>query len=109
MPRQLSQYAGGDARCLVVSGGLGAIKTARMRVGDTIIQETRDFHDVSMADYVIKKDRDSLNRYHAHYWGNAFHSDVAEATDATEATTTGQVQIERPPLFRVINHIHKGE
>jgi len=89
--------AGDDLRMNIMSGGLGAIKTARMLVGDTIVQETRDFQDVSFSDYVVKKDRDSLNRYHSHYWGNAFHSDVCEdatgALPVAETAGTGQTVI----------------
>ena len=93
---KLQGSSGTDKQRLnVMSGGLAAIATARMSVGDTIIQETRSFEKVSFSDYVVKRDRDSLNKYHSHYWGNAFHSDVCP--DATgplallENAGTGQV------------------
>ena len=83
---------GGDAfRTNVMSGGLAAVAMARLSVGDTIIEETRDFHQVSFSDMVVKHDRDSLQKYHAHYWGNAFHSEVLEGVSATEGATTGQI------------------
>lgn len=84
---------GDKLRANIMSGGLAALKTARLQVGDTVILETRDFHLVSMADQVIKKDRDSLAKYHSHYWGCAFQSKgVADATEgAHEGATAGQV------------------
>lgn len=82
-------------RANVVSGGLAAIKTARLQVGDTVIIEQRDFHLSSMADLVVKKDRDSLSKYHSHYWGCAFQT-TAVTSDASgpktnEDATAGQV------------------
>ena len=89
---KLDDGAGDNFRAGVMSGGLGAIKMARLSVGDHILEETRDFHQVSFSDMVVKHDRDSLQKYHAHYWGNGFFSKVVtDAADGTpEDATTGQ-------------------
>ncbi|MGI9555875.1 MAG: hypothetical protein ACR2M9_03360 [Cyanophyceae cyanobacterium] len=63
---------------------------ARLSVGDQILEETREFQQVAFSDRVVKHDRDSLQKYHAHYWGNAFFSEVDEAANAAEASGTGQ-------------------
>jgi hypothetical protein len=77
------------ANCM--SGGLAAVKMARLSVGDVIVEETREFQQVAFSDMVVKHDRDSLQKYHAHYWGNAFFGEVDEAANAAEASGTGQI------------------
>ena len=83
--------AADNYRASCVTGGLGAIKMARLSVGDTIISETQQCGRVLFMDKFSKLDRDSMSRRHAHYLGNSFTTVAPESTLASEDAATGQV------------------
>ncbi len=90
-----SAGAGDQIRASLMQGGLGAIKVARISVGDQIVEETRDFDKVKFHDFVITRDRSELSRFHSRYWGCGFRS-VPSQTPASgvgnlETAGTGQV------------------
>jgi hypothetical protein len=93
---KMRHTVGGDnIRASLMAGGLGAIKTARLSVGDQIIEETRSFDQVKFHDFVTTRDRSELSRFHSRYWGCDFRSkpapDAASAFSVQEAAGTGQV------------------
>ena len=83
--------AADEYRASCVTGGLGAIKMARLSVGDTILSETQECGRVLFMDKFSKLDRDSMSRRHAHYLGNSFTSVAPDAALAPEAAASGQV------------------
>mgnify|MGYP003636721677 FL=1 len=93
---KLQSSAGGNAiRASLMAGGLAGIKTARLSVGDQIVEETRDFDKVKFHDFVSTRDRSELSRFHSRYWGCDFTSEPSQTSasgvGALESASTGQI------------------
>jgi hypothetical protein len=93
---KLQSTVGGDEiRASLMAGGLAGIKTARLSVGDQIVEEVRDFDKVKFHDFVSTRDRSELSRFHSRYWGCDFRSapsqTSASGVGALETATTGQI------------------
>ncbi len=93
---KLQHTAGaGNIRASLMAGGLAGIKTARLSVGDQIVEETRDFDKVKFHDFVSTRDRSELSRFHSRYWGCDFRSEPSQTSasgvGALETATTGQI------------------
>ena len=90
--RKSASATGNDTEMRVSSfnGVLGGIKRCIFQVGDFILNDLSDVNEWTTLTQLAAERRTRLNKYHAHYLGNQFHTKISSTDDAT----FGQYQVD---------------